>query len=351
MLAAHPELFDSVKLIFSGKFRRYHGISWLRQLLDIKTVLLNLRDIIFVLLGTFQSLFELLIHRPDAVFSKGGYVGLPVSLAAVVLRIPLIVHDSDATPGLANRLASRWARVIATGMEPELYPYKPSRMYFVGTPVDDKFRPVSKKQQRVLKMTLKFDPDQPLILITGGSLGAKKLNTAVTKILPRLLKITQCVHIAGRAGYLATEKDRKSLPQDLKGRYRVVDYVGERMYDYVRAADLVITRGGASSMAEIANTHKPSIIIPNPVLTGGHQLKNAKIFSTRGAAMVLDEATLEATPVALLNAVESVLSSKEIRGSLSERIGKMAKPQAAKRLARLIVKTAGQGETESGIQT
>src|SRR5690606_13564925 len=116
---------DEARFILAGKFRRYHGESWLRRLLDVRTNLLNIRDALYTLIGFCQSVWLLLRRRPDVVFIKGGYVGVPIGLAAALLKVPFITHDSDAVPGLANRVVGRWARLHATGMPEKFYDYPP----------------------------------------------------------------------------------------------------------------------------------------------------------------------------------------------------------------------------------
>src|SRR5664279_4351599 len=158
-----------VSTIISGKLRRYHNIPVWRQLLrPVSIVLPNLRDGLLVGVGFVQSLVKLIIWRPDVVFTKGGYVCMPVGIAARVLRIPLVIHDSDAYPGLTNRVLARFAQAIATGAPLKHYPYPASKTRYVGIPIASDFIPLSSAQQAEVKKELGFDPDKPLVVVTGG---------------------------------------------------------------------------------------------------------------------------------------------------------------------------------------
>ena len=164
-----------VELIIAGKLRRYHGKSMSFHL-HPSILFPNLRDGFKVLIGFFQSLFKLLAWRPDVIFIKGGYVCLPVGYAARLLKIPLVLHDSDAHPGLTNRLLSPFARAIGTGAPLKYYNYPPEKATYVGIPVAPEFRPYSESERRELKEKLGFDGDKPLVVITGGGLGAARGN-------------------------------------------------------------------------------------------------------------------------------------------------------------------------------
>jgi UDP-N-acetylglucosamine--N-acetylmuramyl-(pentapeptide) pyrophosphoryl-undecaprenol N-acetylglucosamine transferase len=141
LTAGNPDI-DEIRAVYAGKFRRYHGESWLQRLFDFKTNLFNLRDLFYFAIGTLQALIVIKRLKPDVVFLKGGFVGVPIGLATAFWRVPFVTHDSDALPGLANRLVARWARYHATGMPAEYYPYPRKSVRHVGVLVSDRHKHV-----------------------------------------------------------------------------------------------------------------------------------------------------------------------------------------------------------------
>lgn len=163
--ARHPSI-DEVHSVSAGKLRRYHS-EGLKQLLDVRTVLLNARDVFRVLAGIVQSYRLLKRLKPDVIFIKGGFVGVPVGLAAAGLKIPFITHDSDAIPGLANRIIARWARKHAVALPAEVYSYDPSRTVTVGVPVIHEYTRVTPETQRQYKQEIGLSDDAQLLFIIG----------------------------------------------------------------------------------------------------------------------------------------------------------------------------------------
>lgn len=328
--------FDSglrVDSIISGKFRRYHHLSVLRQLLWPQLVLLNLRDSFLVGIGFLQSFFKLIVWRPDVVFTKGGYVCLPVGLAARLLHIPLVIHDSDAHPGLTNRVLSRWATMIATGAPLEYYNYPKSCSRYVGIPVSSEFHPFSVHERTLARMEWGIDPDQPLIVITGGGLGATRINDTVIKMLPELLKIGSVVLVAGSAQY----DDLVALTPPDSSHFQLHAFISEGMAALLGSADIVIARAGATTILELASLRKPTILIPNAKLTGGHQLKNAQIYSDARAVTILDEDQMLEKPNRLVTAVTTLINDVDLMTELADNIAKFARPHAAKDMADMII--------------
>ena len=292
----------------------------------------------YIFVGFWQSLFLLLKIRPAAVFVKGGYVGLPVGLAAAILRKPIITHDSDALPGLTNRVVGRYARANAVSAPPEYYSYEPSKTHYTGVPVDEGYHRISAAEQKRLKKQLNRETDEPLAVITGGSLGAGKINEAVLKILPDLIKHAYVVHISGDTTYEDTKARADQLLSE-RTRYELTPFTSE-LATYEGAADVVITRGGASSLAELAALAKPVIIIPNPQLTGGHQVKNAEVHVEAKSAVIITEAELKSHPEKLLEATRELLDNPDRRKQLAKSLHGFAKPDAARDIAKLILETA-----------
>ena len=322
-----------VELIIAGKLRRYHGKS-LSFHLHPSILFPNLRDGFKVLIGFFQSLFKLLAWRPDVIFIKGGYVCLPVGYAARLLKIPLVLHDSDAHPGLTNRLLSPFARAIGTGAPLKYYNYPPEKATYVGIPVAPEFRPYSESERRELKEKLGFDGDKPLVVITGGGLGAARINAAIVPIREELLAGASVFLISGNLQY------EDILQQtDERDGWRLQAFVHDGMAEVLAAADIVVTRAGATTLLELAALHKPTIIIPNGQLTGGHQLKNAKVYQDALAALIVTEEELDKDNRILLRKIISILRSQKILKGLGNNFGKFAKPDAAKDMAKIILTT------------
>lgn len=324
-----------VKKIYAGKFRRYHRTGFIKQLFDIPTNSKNIRDIFITGVGLLQSLLLLLRFRPDVVFTKGGFVCVPLGLATRMLHIPLVIHDSDAHPGLANRILARWATTIATGAPLENYKYPKEKTYYIGMPVDANFRPITITEQQRLKAALGLhDIKKPLIVVTGGGLGARNINRAIAAIAPQLLDQAAIVHITGTANY----QEVLSVAEEH------IDYIIKPfimgLAPLFGAADVVVTRAGATSIQELSAMAKAAIIVPNPFLTGGHQLKNAAVYEKAKAALIIDEDEMVANPGVLRKALQILIEDPKKRDILGKRLHTFAKPEAAVDMASLLVDAA-----------
>lgn len=323
-----------VEPIVAGKLRRYNELSMTRQLLRFRTIVIpNIIDGFKLIAGTVQSLAKLLWWRPDVVFSKGGFVCLPVGVAARILHIPLVVHDSDAHPGLTSRILARWATSIATGAPLKHYNYPKDRSFYVGIPVAASAKPLTATKQRETKQKLGFDQHEPLVVITGGGLGATSLNEATVAVMDDLLSFSSVALIAGRA-----HVDEVQAATSKHSNLQVHGYLSpDSMQEMLGAADIVVSRAGATTLLELAALAKPSIIVPNEHLTGGHQLKNAAVYKQAKAIVVLDDAEMQARPLSLVDVINATLLNKDTMKRLSANIHEFAKPNAAKDVAKLIV--------------
>lgn len=326
-----------VTVIAAGKLRRYHGVSIWKQLLDIPTTLKNIRDTTLVAVGLVQSLWLLGRWKPDVVFSKGGFVCLPMGIAAHWLKIPLVIHDSDAHPGLTNRILARYARYIATGAPLEYYNYPESRARYTGIPIDRSFQRLSPAKIKDARGDLGLpDASRPLVVVTGGGLGARRINQATLAIAQQLLNDgVSVVHITGQAEFEASEK---LAPESV--HYKMLPFVSRGMARLLGAADVVVTRAGATTMLELAALGSAVIIVPNPILTGGHQLKNAAVYQGAKAAEVIDETNLADHPSELYDKITTLLKSDHHRKTLGDNLHKFARPDAALDVARLVVEAA-----------
>ncbi len=326
-----------VRAITSGKLRRYHHLSWWQQILKVRTIVIpNIIDGSKVIVGFVESFVYLVGWRPDVVFTKGGFVCLPIGLAAYILRIPLVIHDSDAHPGLTNRILARFATTIATGAPLKFYHYPPTKAHYVGVPVRADFRPFSSDERQKAKQTLGFNADRPLVVVTGGGLGAKRLNMAVVLTLDALLPRTNVILISGEGQF---DEMKAITPQDDE-RFKLYAFVSEGMAAMLGAADIVVARAGATTIVELAALAKPTILVPNGYLTGGHQLKNAAVYAEDGAVCVLDETEVEKKPGLLEDEISNLLADPERQVAMGRKFLAYAKPHAAADMATLIIDAA-----------
>ncbi len=322
----------AVHTITAGKLRRYHHLSLWQHIMWPSLMFKNLGDAFLVGVGFIQSLFKLIIWRPDVVFTKGGYVCLPVGMAAHVLRIPLVIHDSDAHPGLTNRILSRWATSIGTGAPLEYYNYPKSKSKYTGIPINTDFQPTTKAVQWDAKREWGINPDAPLLVVTGGGLGARRLNNTAVSILKKLQKTTSVILLSGVGQY---DELKKVVPKN--SEHFQLHAFTNKMPELLKAADVVVTRAGATTILELAALAKPTILVPNAALTGGHQLKNAAVYEDAKAAIVLNEDETVENPELFLQAVNSLLDNPKTTQAMARRFSSFAKPDAAKDMAKMIL--------------
>ena len=272
--------------ISSGKFRRYF---------DLK----NFTDPFRVLKGYGEAIKLIKSYKPDVVFSKGGFVAVPVVLAARQCRIPIIIHESDMTPGLANRLCIPAATSVCCNF-PETLAYLPKdKAILTGSPI----RKELLEGDRLAGLAYaKLSGNRPVILIIGGSLGSVTVNNAVRAILPKLLKNYQVIHICGKG----------NLDESLMGTvgYVQYEYVDAPLKDLFAAADLMISRAGANAICEILALRKPNILIPlTAAASRGDQILNARSFAKQGFSYLLEEETLSGD--SLLQAVSDTFANRQ----------------------------------------
>lgn len=333
-LMAHASVEVPVHVIRAGKLRRYHGIPLWKQLLDIPTVLKNIRDLALIAVGFAQSIMVISRFKPDVVFAKGGYVCLPLGYAAKVLGVPVVIHDSDARPGLTNKLLSRFASRIATGSPLENYTYPASRSVYTGVPIDPAFHPFSTDEVRQAKSDIGIvDIDKPLVVVTGGGLGAESINTGIVAAASQLLSAGYAVyHVSGKRHY---ERVKSTAPEHPD--YHVVAFVYKDMATVLGAADVVVSRGSATFLQELAALAKPTVIVPAAHL--GDQVKNAAVYRDAEAAVVLDDVAAKRGE-ALHRAITQILSNPAATLEMTGRFHAFAKQEAALDVAHLIVEAA-----------
>ena len=330
---------DKFFTVRAGKLRRFHGVG-IKQVLDVSTTIKNIRDVWWVIVGFFQSILLLKKQKPDCVFVKGSYVGAVVGLAAALLRIPYVTHDSDAIPGLGNRIVARWAKAHAVALSKEIYPYPQDKTVTVGVPVQAEFVKVTPDLQAKYKKELGFSKDERVLFVTGGGQGAKRLNDAMIKIAADLFKNITMLRIVHLAGHVNEDEVRDAYVRVLQPEHvqqvLVMGYAKD-LYRYSGAADLIITRAGATTMAEFAVQHKACIMVPNPYLTGGQQLKNAAFLNKKNAVRYVTEDDMLNKPAVLSKAAVDIFKNDNERHELEKNLGTFAHPDAAKELAMLLL--------------
>ena len=332
--------FDFMVFIKAGKFRRYHGDSLLSQAFDVKTMALNIRDFFRLPASVWSSYRLMRKFRPDVVFSKGSFVAVPVGLAARIRGIPIVTHDSDTVPGLANKIVGRWAKTHATGMPAKYYDFPESTTTYVGIPIDSRIKKVSPKLQKTAKQQLKLPVDAEVLLVSGGGNGSQKINDLILAVAATLLETNLGLQIVHVSGVIHEEELRRAyrhiLSKPQQKRVHLYGFTTD-FYKFLTAADLVIGRAGATTLAELAIAGKACIVIPAPFLTGGHQLKNAERLAAADAAVILDNNTPADELLAVIN---QLLNDNSRRFELSKNLFGLAKPDAAAELATLLLKTA-----------
>lgn len=259
------------KTIMAGKLRRYLSIE-------------NFIDVFKVFYGTVQSFFILLMLRPRLVFTKGGFVSVPVATAAWMLRIPVITHESDVTPGLANKIIGRFSQKLLYSF-PETQKYLPkSKSIFVGTVIRDDL--LSGSKERGLEIAgLDAQNARETLLIMGGSQGAQKINQAIEENYEKLIKNFRIIHLTGKGKKLSIENS-----QDYVG----FEFVSEELKHLFAVSDYVVSRAGANSIFELLALNKPMLLIPLEQGSRGDQVLNANSFASQSWATVLRESELDA---------------------------------------------------------
>ena len=312
------------RTILVGKLRRYFSI-W------------TIFDFLKMPLGFLQSFWYLYIWMPEVIFSKGGYGSIPVVLVGWLYRIPILIHESDTIPGLANRLAAKLSQRIGLSFASTGNYFPSQKTALVGNPVRSGITQTCLATDEEFKKEVKkiFDivSQKPIIFIVGGSQGARKLNEFILQILPQLLEKYEIIHQCGPKNYQQIEEVIKQhTPPD----YHVFPFLDEnQMGAAYLLADLVISRAGSGSIFEIAACAKPSIIIPLSQAAGDHQRKNAFAYAQAGATVVLEEINL--TPHLFLNKISQILNNPELSQKMVKSAQDFCQPEAAQKIAQSLI--------------
>ena len=272
--------------ISSGKLRRYFSLQ-------------NFTDPFRVIKGFGEANKIIKTLKPDVIFSKGGFVSVPVVLAGKKSKIPTIIHESDMTPGLANKISIPSATKVCCNFPETLEHLPEGKAVLTGSPIRQELLTGDKEEAKRL---CGFTSDKPVILIIGGSLGSVAVNNAVRAILPELLKDFQVIHLCGKG------KTDESL-SNLEG-YAQFEYIKHELRDIFALTDIVISRAGANAICELLALHKPNLLIPlSANASRGDQILNARSFERQGFSIVIEEESL--TNELLLESVHKLYNEKD----------------------------------------
>lgn len=325
-----PEPFDAEALfenritfvrVPAGKWRRYFSLR-------------NPLDMLVTLSGCIIAVFRLFSIYPDVVISKGGFGSIPTVIAARLLGIPIIIHESDAKPGRANLFASKFATRIAVSYESAI-PYfgekARTKTAKTGAPIRRELMTVEEDGAR---QELGLDPTVPTVLVLGGSLGAMNVNEAILSVLPELVQMANVIHQTGKT-HIKEVENRAAVAlrgNALSARYHAFPYLSVlALRRSAGAAALIISRAGSGAIAEIAAWRRPAILIPIPESVAHDQRMNAYAYAHTGAAVVIEEANM--TPAVIVSEIRRLLNDEELRKSMSEKGSAFASAEAARIIA------------------
>ncbi len=328
-----PAAGFTLATVKAGKLRRYVSLE-------------TITGVMRVPLGMFSAINIVRKFRPDVAFTSGGYVAVPAALASRVNGVPLLMHQQDVPPNLSNRLAAPLATRISVAFADSL-PYFPARKtLLLGNPIRQAMLDARETAPSAARVALGLDASIPLLLVTGGSQGARHLNQTVCQALPGLLAHCQVLQISGKELYNETRAQADNLLADqdeaLRQRYRLVAYLNAEMPLALQAADLVLCRSGASTLTELAILGKPSVLVPlSPAVGGPAQQQNASMFERKQAAIVISNDDLK--PDVLVERVLTLIASKAQIAAMAQAASTFAKPEATQDITKELVRIAKRG--------
>jgi UDP-N-acetylglucosamine--N-acetylmuramyl-(pentapeptide) pyrophosphoryl-undecaprenol N-acetylglucosamine transferase len=315
--------------IAAGKLRRYLSLG-------------TLADLGRIPVGMGQAWRRVARFKPDAAFTSGGYVAVPAGLAARAHGVPLVMHQQDVPPNLANRLLTPVATRISVSFPDSLRYFPRGRTALSGNPVREEIVAMVGADRAALKRQLGLDPTLPVLLVTGGSQGARHLNQVVAEALPDLLPRCQVVHVSGRLTHDETRSAAEphlAAHSDWRARYQLHPYLEREMPAALAASDVVLCRSGAATLAELAILGRPSILVPLPPgFTGSPQAVNAEMFHRAGAADVILDRDL--TVQALSDSLFPLLADDGQMMAMGMAARALSRPDAATALAETVATLA-----------
>lgn len=310
-----------IKTIFAGKIRRYFSLQ-------------NIIDIGFKIpVGIVQSFFLLLKIKPNVILSKGGSGAFAITYSAKLLKIPVLLHESDIVPGMSNQIASRWAKKIFISF-PKTEFFDLSKAILTGNPIR---KEILEGDIQKAKELFNLSLEKPVILILGGSQGSQAINDFILLILNDLLANFEIIHVTGPKNSKDIQAESKVvINKDLEKYYHVIGFLTEEHIKHAyAAADLIVSRSGSGSIFEIAALGKPSILVPLPSAAADHQSKNAYAYAATGASLVIEEANL--TPHFFLEKINYLFTGTEKLQEMRDSALRFSKPLAAKAVAREVL--------------
>ncbi|HLY29855.1 MAG TPA: undecaprenyldiphospho-muramoylpentapeptide beta-N-acetylglucosaminyltransferase [Ktedonobacterales bacterium] len=321
--------------VAAGRLRRYLSLG-------------TLTDLGRIPLGVAQAMRHVAEFKPDAAFTSGGYVAVPAGFAARWHGVPLMMHQQDVPPNLANRLLTPLATRISVSFPDSMRYFPRNRTALTGNPVREEVLAVAAigpTRQAAFKAQFGLDPAVPVVLVTGGSQGARHINQVVADALPHVLPVCQVLHVSGEKTHAETraraEAALTATDATLRARYQLHPYLTDQMPAALAACDVAVCRSGAATLAELATVGKPGLLVPLPPgFTGSPQAINAEMFQRAGAAAVtLDrDLSVESLCAALL----PLLQDAPRRDAMGQAARTLARPDAAATLAQAVVALAQQ---------
>lgn len=317
------------KAITTGKLRRSPNPRELAR---------NVADAFRIPLGLAQAAFTVARTRPAVVLSTGGYVSVPIGLAARLFRVPYLLHEQTLILGLANRILARVATRILLSHDASLN-HLPARARNRAVVTGNPVRPAVLQGNPAKGLAAYgLDPAVPLVLVTGGASGAQQINRLVADALPDLLPHCQVLHQCGSLNHAEMQQVARALAPHLAPRYRVVDFIHDEMPDLLAAATIVVARSGAGTVAELTALGKTCILIPYPHAAGDEQRITARHLADQGAAVMLDGP--QATADQLRDNITSLLADPHRRGALATAAARHGRPTAADQIVTEILTAA-----------
>jgi UDP-N-acetylglucosamine--N-acetylmuramyl-(pentapeptide) pyrophosphoryl-undecaprenol N-acetylglucosamine transferase len=307
-----------------------------------KLTLASLMSPFYAVKAIFDSFKIIKDFKPDAIVATGGFVSLPVVIAGAFLRIPIVLNEGNVTPGLSTKLCKWFASAIMVAFEESRKYYRFRKVYNVGGPVR---KEVIKANKSIAIQKMGLKQDKKILLVMGGSQGARSINRMILELLPELSQLNiQVIHVCG-------ERDKEMVDAELKDKpefYHLLPYM-YNIWDGLAAADVAISRAGATAISEIIVKAVPTILIPFPYSAENHQDTNAKLLGDRGAAFVINESDL--TKEKLMNEIKDLLTNKERRERMQNACKAIARIDSASEIAGMIFKLVAKNKGTSELDT
>ncbi len=312
------------KFISAGKLRRYSSLA-------------NFVDLFKIPIGLIQSLWHVFKFMPDVIFSKGGYGSIPVVFVGWLYRVPVVIHESDSAPGLANKMLVPFSKKIIISFEEARKYFPPKKTVLLGNPVREE---LTRGNVEEGKRLFGLSSSRSVVLIIGGSQGAQKINEIVLNTLPRLLEKCELIHLCGEKGFKQVEANShrilEKFDSNKTGLYHLYPFLEEEKLKHAYAvSDIIISRAGAGGIFEIAATGKPSILIPLSNAASGHQIQNAQALARVGGASILKESNL--TMNMFLGTIFRLLDDPEKLKEMGEKTKSFYKPEANQKITEWIL--------------